>query len=235
MRKENNFTVTVGNIGNLQKETREEAEQTFAEYVEQSKQETGRASGEDVFLFVDGEIEQEYFGTISQRENKPSIAETCLNYYEHRDFIGNYAEFLMEDKHAVQNRIQEAVKDYDFEKIYGTTLDLSNEDAEKVYEYILENIEEYTTTFNGYWVGSGSLDSISFGEQQEQLTGFTNEQGEEIKPADLVEEFEEAGFVVNGDSAYYDMSSQGVHVDLLGGKKIPLLKKLAEEKLSKQN
>jgi hypothetical protein len=166
---------------------------------------------------------------------KNNYALSTLSYYESEDFKNNYAEFLMEDTHAVQNRIKTAVQDYDFEKIYGSTLYLSDEDAEKVYEYILENIEEYTTTFNGYWVGSGSIDSVSFGEQEEQLTGLTNQQGDKIEVTDLIKQFEDADFVVHGEYAYYDMSSQGVHIDLYAGEKIPLLVKLVEEKLSKQN
>jgi hypothetical protein len=167
---------------------------------------------------------------------KGEIAEACKDYYEHRDFVGNYAEFLMEDTHAVQERIKNICQfEYDFEKVYGTNLYLSEEQTEEVYEYILENIEEHTDTFNSYYVGSGSICSVSFGEQCEQLEGFRDENGDEIPVEDLIKQFEDADFVVNEGYAYYDLSSSGVHVDLLRGEKIPLLEKLAEEKLKKQN
>ena len=55
--------VNVGNIGNIGCSTLDEAKTTFNDYVKQSVAGTGRASGESVFLMIDGEIYQEFIGT----------------------------------------------------------------------------------------------------------------------------------------------------------------------------
>jgi len=55
------FQVTVGNIGNVYSgHSQKEAEKTFAEYKVFSGFPHGRASGENVALFVDNEIVQEF-------------------------------------------------------------------------------------------------------------------------------------------------------------------------------
>jgi len=63
------YEVNVGNIRNISCGSYKEAVKTFDEYVQQSKSDSGRASGENVFLFVDGEIDKEYFGTLSAEED----------------------------------------------------------------------------------------------------------------------------------------------------------------------
>ena len=54
------YTVNVGNIGNIDCETRKEADATFKEYRGQSKNGYGRASHEPVALLVNGEPVKEY-------------------------------------------------------------------------------------------------------------------------------------------------------------------------------
>ena len=64
-------SVIVGNIGTVvQDGTWTDAKDAFEVYRLQSKENYGRASGEDVTWFVDGEIYREYIGTITRRENK---------------------------------------------------------------------------------------------------------------------------------------------------------------------
>jgi len=59
-----NIEVVCGNIGTVYKGGgRVEAERCFREYVGQSKSKYGRASGECVTMFEDGEIEKEYTPT----------------------------------------------------------------------------------------------------------------------------------------------------------------------------
>jgi hypothetical protein len=56
------YIVNVGNIGNIECNTRAEANKTYAEYVSQSKGfvARGRAYMEDVYLLVDGEPVKEF-------------------------------------------------------------------------------------------------------------------------------------------------------------------------------
>ena len=64
----NRFEVIVGNIGTVYDgDNRGLADQDFAAYVRLSKAGYGRASGEDVTLFVDGEPEMEHDGWLSMQ------------------------------------------------------------------------------------------------------------------------------------------------------------------------
>lgn len=59
-----NYTVTVGNIGTVYEGTSSrEAAETFDEYRAQSCDNYGRAVGEHVTLWKDGEPWREYLGT----------------------------------------------------------------------------------------------------------------------------------------------------------------------------
>lgn len=63
------YEVTCGNIGTVYSgDSREEARQKFATYVEQSKSERGRAGGEDVVLWENGEPIEEFDGSLHQSE-----------------------------------------------------------------------------------------------------------------------------------------------------------------------
>ena len=63
---ENNYYVCVGNIGNIQCDTRIQALKVFSEYVNQSKNGYGRASGESVCVFKNDEIIKDYIGTLEE-------------------------------------------------------------------------------------------------------------------------------------------------------------------------
>lgn len=56
------YQIVVGNIGTINCENRKEAFRRFHIYKGYSKHGYGRAAGEDVALFCDGEIAKEYFG-----------------------------------------------------------------------------------------------------------------------------------------------------------------------------
>jgi len=59
-----NYQVIVGNIGTVHEGTNKiHALKIHSEYVKNSKANYGRASGEDVTTFQDGEPIKEYFGT----------------------------------------------------------------------------------------------------------------------------------------------------------------------------
>ncbi len=60
------FQVIVGNIGQVYiGKNKQIAKKDYADYVKFSKDRYGRASGEDVTLFEDGEPIREYYGTNS--------------------------------------------------------------------------------------------------------------------------------------------------------------------------
>ena len=58
--KKYQYTVTVGNIGNIQFTNKQDAVKSFEDYKNQSRNGIGRASGETVTLFKNGEIIDEY-------------------------------------------------------------------------------------------------------------------------------------------------------------------------------
>ncbi len=66
---EHDYEVIFGNIGSVHAGPRKrEADKVFNTYVRSSKAECGRAGGEDVTLFRDGEIIREFIGSLSAKE-----------------------------------------------------------------------------------------------------------------------------------------------------------------------
>lgn len=64
-----NYEVIVGNIGTvLETQDSDEAYNTYYEYVEISKSQYGSVAGEDVILFENGDILEEYLGTQNDNE-----------------------------------------------------------------------------------------------------------------------------------------------------------------------
>uniref|UniRef100_A0A6M3Y0C5 Uncharacterized protein n=1 Tax=viral metagenome TaxID=1070528 RepID=A0A6M3Y0C5_9ZZZZ len=128
-------------------------------------------------------------------------AERTLEYYESKDFEGMHYnilfEFYLEDKSNILDRIKNIV---DLE----LDIELNSNQAKEIYNYVENNFEEHITHFCSYYVGDNSLESVSFGEQEEQI-----EPGE-------AEIYSTAGFYVNKEktSAYRDMSSEGIHIQL---------------------
>ena len=68
MKKEKEYVVNVGNIGNITCDTRKEAEQVYNKYVAMSKSGKGRAGNEHVSLMIDGEPVKEHFADTSNEE-----------------------------------------------------------------------------------------------------------------------------------------------------------------------
>ena len=161
-----------------------------------------------------------------------NIAQRIKSYYESKDFKNNYSINLLEDIHAVKNNIKKVLQDYKFDKFYGFELSygqITDDLIQKVYDHILDNIDDFTRDFNGYWVGSTSLDSVSFGEQEEEIQSLINHKtGEPYGKQYLKIVFEDEDFYISDNGyAYYDMSSEGVHVDLLA-QEIPFLRELKQ-------
>ena len=86
---EEKYVVNVGNIGNITCKDKAEAEETYKEYVEQSKSGKGRAGGESVYLMVDGEPEKEYFGTNTDESIKEKYEPFSGTEEELKDFVKN--------------------------------------------------------------------------------------------------------------------------------------------------
>jgi hypothetical protein len=151
-----------------------------------------------------------------------NIAQRTLEYYDSRDFKNNYREQLDEnfhnDKDVIIDRIQELfnVRYYEVEKQLSNRFYIDRANAKKIYDFIYDNIDSYVRRFNSHYVGYTSLCSVSFGEQEEQLSSLRNHKtGKDYTKQYLRKVFDEAGFYVSGDHAYHDLTSHGMHIDLL--------------------
>ncbi len=85
------YTVNVGNVGNIQCDDKAEAVRVFNEYVRQSKGKPTRAHQEDVVLFVDGEIEREFYYSqykLERLETNVNLAEAV--HQRARDILEEY-------------------------------------------------------------------------------------------------------------------------------------------------
>jgi hypothetical protein len=151
-----------------------------------------------------------------------NIAKRCLSHYESKDFKNNYLEVLSETYHDNENEIIKRIENlfnisnYETEKYLSNHRFISKQDAKKIYDVINDNFEDFVSKFSGYYVGYTSLESVFFGEQEEQLEGIYNHKtGSEYSLPYLKKIFDKEGFVINRNSAYYVVSG-GLHVDLLG-------------------
>lgn len=66
MKSKNNYTVNVGNIGNMEYTDKRLAIDCFKTYVSLSKQGKTRAAGEDIILMCNDVIIDEYIGTLNE-------------------------------------------------------------------------------------------------------------------------------------------------------------------------
>jgi len=63
------FQVVVGNVGHVYDGSNwMSACAVYSKYINMSKSNIGRAAGEPVTLFHNGEIKREYFGTLEQQD-----------------------------------------------------------------------------------------------------------------------------------------------------------------------
>lgn len=68
-REMNKFQVVVGNIGHVfDGNNYMQARAKYSAYVKASRENCGRAAGEPVTLFHNGEIKAEYFGTLENQD-----------------------------------------------------------------------------------------------------------------------------------------------------------------------
>ena len=67
-----------------------------------------------------------------------------------------------------------------------------------------DNYEEYVRDYRNYYVGSDSVGSVGFGEQEEEFP-------ESLDKELFVEDDYKGDFCYNSGRFYYDMSSDGIH------------------------
>jgi len=122
-----------------------------------------------------------------------------IDYYDSDDFKDNYAIMLLEDSHAVIDRLIENSKSWDI--CENREFPLSFETAQKIIEHIQSDYVEYIRDYRNYYVGYDSIDSISFGEQYLETPKEFNKDTDD-----------DCDFYVADDGLYYDMSSSGIHI-----------------------
>lgn len=73
------YEIVVGNIGTVYSgHNHRTALQKYNEYIRQSQNTNGRAAGETVTFFYDGEIDREYIGEIDQKGNDTAETQIAL-------------------------------------------------------------------------------------------------------------------------------------------------------------
>lgn len=149
-----------------------------------------------------------------------NIAQCFIERYESEDFKSSYTDCLMQtfgsNEGDIINRIQELfnISNYETKQYFEHTKYVDNKKAGEIYEYILNNIGDFIRDFNGYYVGYTSLESVAFGQIEEQLTGLYNyKTGRDYNLNYLKKCFENEGFYISGDYTYYNVEG-GLHVEL---------------------
>jgi hypothetical protein len=152
-----------------------------------------------------------------------NIAEKIQSYYSSDDFKDNYTSCLFENFHNDRDIIEQRIWDlfvisnYETEKYLTNYFSINKMDAIKIFDFISENFNSFLGDMVNNYVGCCSLGSISFGEQYEQLDGLRNHKtGKNYTVKYLKHIFNKAGYYVRNNSAYYDLSSNGLQVNLLG-------------------
>ena len=129
---------------------------------------------------------------------------TIEDYYNSEDFKSEYAMWLLEDLDSVVDRLVDISK-REWDIIEDLPLTLDRPMALAIIEYVRENMEEYVYDFRMNYVGYDSVDSVSFGEQEHELSNVSEVKGDWVD-----------NFYIDDDGkyAYYDMSSSGVQIKI---------------------
>jgi len=136
--------------------------------------------------------------------------ESIIAYYNSDNFADCYVQCLMEQADA--SFIPGIIKQI-CEKEFDITL--STSESEKIFDYIYDNIDEFIEKFSNYYVGYCCVDSIAFGEQEEDLTCVYNPKtGENYELSEIEPIYEDAGFYVNEGMAYLDLSDEGIMINI---------------------
>lgn len=145
-----------------------------------------------------------------------NIAQKIIQYYESEDFRNNYLDILLEDIENAKYQINEMYRTVQWDVYFGD-FRLTEEQQLTLIDFMRENHDEFLGTFSGYYVGELVVDSVSFGEQCEQLTDITNHRtNKPYTKRYLKYIFDKEGFTVDKkvEYAYYDMSGEGLYLTL---------------------
>ena len=154
-----------------------------------------------------------------------NIAQRIKEGYESDDFKSDYLYQLIEsydnNKHEIISRIFDLfnIQNYETEKYLVNFKPITIQQAEQIYHFIDANFDDFVSDFHNHYVGYTSLESVSFWEQCEQLEGLHNHKTKKDYSLKYLKHiFNKEGFYVSRGYAYYDISSEGMHVDLLKSK-----------------
>ena len=137
---------------------------------------------------------------------KLNIAKRIVDHYDSEAFRANFYQLLCDNME--QSRTECIAQIMRYFSVRGT-------EANEIYSEIYDNIESYVDTYRGYYVGSDCLDSVSFCEQEEQIFDLVNHAtGKPYNKRYLRNVFEKEGFTVGNECAYYNLSGEGLYVDL---------------------
>jgi hypothetical protein len=160
-----------------------------------------------------------------------NIADIVKDYYESDDFKGRYLEALYESFVDRENEIIDNilrlfnVSNYETEKYLSNHKQIDRKQAKLIYDFIYDDLESFVSGFRGHYVGYTSLDSVSFGEQEEQLEGLYNHKTDkEYNMSYLKKVFSKDFYVSDNGYAYYDLSDSGLHVELISNELNDFLK-----------
>ena len=154
-----------------------------------------------------------------------NAANQHLEYYQSDDFKALYIDWLTDDfyhnKGDIIDHIQQLFNDTNYETLNyfeNEPCHITPEKAKEIFDYIYKNISDFIEEFNGFFVGSTSLCSVSFGEQEESLEGIYNAKtNKEYGLAYMKRIFKEEGYYISGKYAYYVIDG-GMHIELRNNK-----------------
>ncbi len=151
-----------------------------------------------------------------------NIADRVKAYYESDDFKGMYLDVLHETFAYSEADIIERilrlfnVSNYETENYLSNHKIIDRKQAKLIYDFIYNDLETFVRDYSNYYVGYTSLDSVSFGEQEEQLEGLYNHKTKkEYTLPYLKKVFANDFYVSDNGCAYYDLSDSGLHVELI--------------------
>lgn len=137
---------------------------------------------------------------------KKNIARVIIEYYDSDDFKSDYVQVLCDNMEESRDECIGRICRY---------FSVDKKMAEEIYAEIYENIEQYIDTYRNYYVGPDCLESVSFGEQEEQIFRLVNHAtGKPYNKKYIRDIFEREGFTVVNECAYYYLCSDGIYIDL---------------------
>ncbi len=135
-----------------------------------------------------------------------NIAEQQIKYYKSDDFRRAYVHCFAMDPELIQEFFEDEYE-----------MKISDSDADRVINYINENIDDFVDLHAGAYMQEGQVAFLPFGEQEVCLDNLYNHKtGENYNLPYLYTIFEESGFYVNRKSqcAYYDTPYEGIAIVL---------------------